>query len=97
MSGHYIFLLYCQHPQRYEPAAVTYHLGRKNHFVAFHKLGTDKGWHFYDGLDELLNPGKGDAVITDTLMKKKLKAKCNVSHIVMVRVSMDINYGITLS
>ncbi|KAL7384182.1 hypothetical protein ABVT39_025754 [Epinephelus coioides] len=69
---------------KYERASVTYHLGTNNH-LAFHKLGADKGWQFYDGLEELLNPGKGDVVITDTLMKNKLKAKCKVSHIVMVR------------
>lgn len=91
-SGHHIFLQYCQHPQRYEPAAVTYQLGTKNHFVAFHKQGADKGWHFYDGLVELANPGKGDVDIPDTLMKKKLQAKPKVSHIVMVRVSVDITH-----
>lgn len=43
-----------------------------------------------DGLEKRVNPGKGDVVITDTLLKKKLQAKSKVSHIVIVRVSMDI-------
>lgn len=59
--------------QRYQPAAVTYHLGAANHFVAFHKLGLDTRWHFYDGLEECHNPGRGDAVITETTFRKKLQ------------------------
>lgn len=84
-----IFVQFSFVMQSYEPAAVTYHPGAANHFVAFHKLGTDKSWHFYDGLEEYHNPGSGDVVITETTISKKLGANSRVGHIVMVRVSMD--------
>ncbi|KAF3845678.1 hypothetical protein F7725_002756 [Dissostichus mawsoni] len=71
--------------KRYEPAAVTYHLGPANHFVAFHKLGLDRSWHFYDGLEENQKPGRGDTVIKETTIQRKLGANSRVGHIVMVR------------
>jgi predicted cupin superfamily sugar epimerase len=67
---------------------VTYHLP-SNHFVAFHKLGLDRSWHFYDGLEEGKKPGRGDTVIKETTIQKKLRANSCVGHIVMVSVSLN--------
>ncbi|XP_041865592.1 uncharacterized protein LOC121655185 isoform X2 [Melanotaenia boesemani] len=70
---------------KYEPVAITYHLGTANHFVAFHRLGLQKNWHFYDGLKEMKKPGSGDVPITNTNMLKKLGKKPHVGHVLMVR------------
>lgn len=52
-------------------------------------MGMDHSWHFYDGLVESQNPGKGDTAITAEAVGKKLGMESLVGHIVLVRVSKD--------
>ncbi|XP_062846192.1 uncharacterized protein LOC134305248 isoform X2 [Trichomycterus rosablanca] len=75
--------------ERYQPAAITYYLTNKVHFICFHRLHEDNQWYLYDGAEELSRPGHGEVKATASVVQRIFSSTCQLGHLLCIRADVD--------